>query len=537
MSMLLRPSSNLPVDTEYRFWLAVTGTSVTLDKSRKLPHLAGRLEAAFNACRDTWWLLGRQMYEAPGAYIAYAPTCGVFGSDFGLMLAWVYLCRELTEVDETTLVVCDDPWLYRQLADIPGVLAVPAPNLSAREIGARVRGLMSRLKVSLITAQASFRLQPLKKILSRGEPTILVYGHPQSNAEGRDAYFGDMMIWAPYVRRLLHTDCPMDRAKELAADGRTASLHAWGSPFYALTLFTKTWRPLPSHLTGPFGWLVRRAAALENSGGGLAMNRWQMHCQRRWMQTEKPACVIWPWENFNWERDLCRSATAMGIPTYGYQHTVIGPHQLNYSMATNTDGPASLPRRIIANGPAYQAELIERGIPEDRIDIGGAFRFQPLNGSLYDPGGPVFVPLSGNRAVARYQLQAATLIADSGRQVLVKDHPMYPVDFKETETLHRSYKTLMDQTGLSLVLYSTGTSGLEAVLAGIPALRLMLDDRLAIDVLPKNIQVAAITLEDLPAATDQAGQPCSFNWNSILAEVDRDFWTDLFERSDSRTFS
>ena len=45
------------------------------------------------------------------------------------MLAWARLVYNLAEDEEVTLVVCDDPWLFRHLAKINGVNATKPPML------------------------------------------------------------------------------------------------------------------------------------------------------------------------------------------------------------------------------------------------------------------------------------------------------------------------------------------------------------------------------------------------------------------------
>lgn len=86
---------------------------------------------------------------------------------------------------------------------------------------------------------------------------------------------------------------------------------------------------------------------------------------------------------------------------------------------------------------------------------------------------------------------------------------------------------LRDQPALSAVLYSTGTSGLEALLAGIPTARLLLDDRLAIDVLPRGVTVRTATV-DTVAEVFAAGLPRpELAWESVLAPVDDERWREL----------
>ena len=69
----------------------------------------------------------------------------------------------------------------------------------------------------------------------------------------------------PGLARALHTDCPAARAKALAADGATFSLHGFGGPLFALGgLFILTTLFLPDGVAGlirkTFG---RRAKAPE----------------------------------------------------------------------------------------------------------------------------------------------------------------------------------------------------------------------------------------------------------------------------------
>ncbi|CCQ75482.1 hypothetical protein [Magnetospira sp. QH-2] len=518
MTVLLRQSRHLSPTDQWDSWVAVTGTPGGLDPSRCLPGLAERLERAFEAERNTWWAIGRDLGRQSSAEIAHMPTAGSFGSDFGIMLAWSRLVTEAVESGERLLVICDDPWVFRHLAGLSGVDGSAAPGLAFRRLKGALRGFLARTRVALRVARAAKSLPATDQ---SGRAVLLVYGHPSSNTEGFDAYFGDLMRQFPKIGRALHTDCPLRRARELGADGRTVSLHAWGSLWFALTLPLVTWAP---RIEGPLRWLVQRSADLENSGGGPAMNRWQMHCQNRWLRRAKPKRVLWPWENHGWERNLCRAARPAGVPTYGYQHTVIGPHQFNYSSATNWDRGISLPDLIIADGPAYRDEMVAWNIPEDRLVIGGSLRL-PRYGSIpVDPQGPVFVPLSAIPAAAEQQVAAARLLAQAGHRVLVKEHPMYPLAFETQDGLARTDESLAQQKGLSAVLFSTGASGLEAVLMGIPAIRLQLPDRIAINVLPAGVTAPTATLDTVVERFKGQLDPPRVAWDSVLADPDSSLW-------------
>lgn len=104
---------------------------------------------------------------------------------------------------------------------------------------------------------------------------------------------------------------------------------------------------------------------------------------------------------------------------------------------------------------------------------------------------------------------------------------MYPLAFNDVENMTRVETSLPDQTGLSAVLFCTGTSGLEAVLMGLPAYRLMLEDRIAIDILPAGINTPSVTLDDVAEQVTGKVPPPRVNWDLVLAEPDINLWHSL----------
>ena len=325
--------------------------------------------------------------------------------------------------------------------------------------------------------------------------------------------------------RVLHTDCALEQAEKLSGP-RTASLHAWGSPFRALSLVATKWRAkLPDGM--PYHRLVTRAMEIENSGAGPMMTRWQSHCQQRWLEHARPKKVFWPWENFAWERELCRATHRLKIPAIGYQHTVVGQHQINFATRLNPDGASSLPNRILCNGPAYRKELNDWGHAPETLESGGAFRIPCPTRIPYDESAPVFFALSGSTPIALEQITAARMVANTGRRVLVREHPMYPVALKESDNLRRAKKGLLDQTSLSAVVYSTGTSGLEALLAGLPTIRFQPDDRVAVQILPAGLNAVDVTRATIIETLHRLQLPAPVNWEELFAPVNYPLWHNL----------
>lgn len=500
---------------------------MSLDTSRKLPMLEKLLEDTFVQILPLWTKLGIAMANDPGADAARAPTATAYGSDFGICLAWEKIAETLMTRTERCLIVCDDPWLFRHLAGLSGINAGHPPILWPQKAYHFIRGTLARLKVALRVAVLSLTAHPVRIRISSNDSVLLVYSHPQSRADSYDAYFGDLMTKMPRLKRLLHGDSTGNDLNRLLDDKRTAAIHAWGNIADAVRLLFVRWSPKMEGEKERFRWLILRAAAIENGGGGPAMIRWQSYCQERWLKHVKPACVCWPWENHSWERNLCRSAKKYGVKTLGYQHTAVGPHQINYSTATNPDGLSSIPDMVICNGPAYRDEIAAWGVPAERLIIGGALRFKKFQKNCYDPSGPIFIPLSADSQVSQRQIRAAEKLAASKNRVLIKEHPMYPANFRETQYMSRTKQMLTEQKGLSAVVFCTGTSGLEAVLMGVPTYRLILDDKIAIDILPLDVKVPAVTLGDIESQIKLNVAAPSAEWDQIFSEPDMKIWNFL----------
>ena len=524
MAVLLRASSDLGGIAAATPWIAVTGTAGPVGRTAKLADAPRLLEEAFDAIRDQWWALGKALGTTPSAELAHAPTCASYGSDLGIMLAWTHLADSLGAGDDDVLMVCDDPWLYRHLAGRPGVEAGRIPTLWPRRMGLTLRGFGARGWLAARLFVTTLALGGHRRRFPTGAPTLLVYGHPASQANGKDAYFGTLMDMLPGVERLLHTDCPRTRARHLASAGRATSLHAWGSAARALSLLSTRWRPSAGDTDGPHGWLVRRAAPWGGGGAAAASTRWQTLCQEAWLTARRPRAVAWPWENHPWERAFVRAARGLGIATVGYQHTVIGRHMYNQSPASNPDGLASLPDVIVCNGPAYRRQLEARGVPAARLAVGGAFRLPPPKDIVHDTAAPVFVALSSDHDISAQMMAAVEALKDKGRRFVVKDHPMYPFDFAETETVRRTTQVLPEQPALSAVIYSTGTVGLEALLAGLPTLRFRPDGRIAIDILPDGVAAHAVDAASLEETLAAARPPADVDRASVMAAVDLAVW-------------
>lgn len=485
-----------------RRWCSVAAPPPA-NPARRLPGVAAALDAAFERAAPVWLDLAHILGRHEDSRLAHAPSAAGTVSDLGLMLAWTLVVGDLAAGSEDVAVLCDDPWLFRHLTALPGVRAEGSPPpLRRHEWLLALRGLASRLRVGLRMAKAAVSLRWQRRLARPGTPILLVYGHPASRTDGFDAYFGPLMQEISALGRTLHVDCPPERARTLEDGGRTLSLHAFGSPLFALfRLWNARWRP---RCDGPHSWLVRRAAALEGGGGQAAMIRWQIHCQRRWLDAAKPSVVAWPWENHGWERDFAAACRQRGVRSLGCQHATIGRHELNHAAGSLDEPARTLPDRISAVGPVAARRLAEWGIPAGRLAMGGVWRLAPTRPLPFDPAGPVFLALPAQADIARQMLAAGIQLAAAGRRVLVREHPMSPVGFRPDANMETASGPLPQVGAVQAVVFAATTVGLEALLAGLPVVRFLPEGVLANDILPGHPPVPAADAEGLAKAVETA---------------------------------
>ncbi|WP_158699530.1 hypothetical protein [Magnetospirillum gryphiswaldense] len=494
-----------------------------LDPDRWKPDLAEELEQAFDAGLDDWLKAAVDLGGRADAVLAHMPSMAANISDYGVTLAWVRLVRQWATGSDSVLVLCDDPWLFRSLATVPGVRAGAAPNLWRPALKLRLRGLAARVAVSLRMAKTAWLSRGHGARIPTGRPWLLVYGHPSSQADGQDAYFGALMKDIPSLMRGLHVDCPPARAAALAGQGRSLSLHGFGTPLHALGLWRRTWRP-PVEAGD---WLLRRVRDHEAGGGGAAMTAWQIHCQQRWLARVQPSVIAWPWENHGWERALVRAARAAGVATIGYQHAAVGRREWNYAVRGNSDGRGSLPDRILCVGDVHAERLRLLGCPAEMLEVGGALRFADTTMPVHDSSAPLFVALPFDSAIAAEMVEAVRPLAQAGRRVLVRDHPMSPFPFRPSLNLEHCAVPLPQVPAVSVVLYCITTVGLEAMLAGLPTIRFIPTSRPAVDISPEGYAVPCATAKSLAQVLAHPDAPPPLDRQRVFAPINHQRWRAL----------
>jgi hypothetical protein len=523
MSVLLHQSESQIPNSQIDFHLNLTNRNRAIRVGRPIPDIAERLEHGFDKIAPDWWQLGHALSKDENAFLSHTPSCAPNTSDFGLMLTWSLIIENLTKESATTLILCTDPWLFRHLSLIDGVVAGRAPQIWPIALKHALRGWAARIKFMVTAMIKSIKLKRQKHSMPLGKPTLLVYGNPKSQPDGEDGYFGNLMKKQSQLTRVLHVDCPLERARLLSTGDRTTSLDAWGTVFDAFRLPVACWKVSKQNLKTPFKWLIRRAISKENATAQAAAIAWQTICQKHWLEQTRPSVIAWPWENHGWERVLVRQARELNVRTLGYQHSVIGPQMLNYSPASNHDMESSLPDHILCTGPATLNQLLDWGIPKNRLSVGGAFRIPAIRNQKSDPNGPIFLALPFDKRIAQQMVDAAILLIEKGYRFLVKDHPMTPYNFAERDGLKRTEQAYHAIEKLSAVIYAATTVGLESAIAGLPTIRFLPEGIVSLNILPQGVNLPTASALNLEAALKNINL-VKLDREKIFSPISLDIW-------------
>ena len=154
---------------------------------------------------------------------------------------------------------------------------------------------------------------------------------------------------------------------------------------------------------------------------------------------------------------------------------------------------------------------------------------QRITDGKVDSMGPHYVALSAIPGIAQNMMEAIKPLAAKGLRFIVKDHPLYPFKINESANLRRTSKTIPEVTGIASILYATGTPGLEGLFGGIPTFRLMMDDGIALDIMPPGVSAEATTDEGLLEALQNPNIKSPVAWEEVMAPVPFSVWQKLFE--------
>ena len=526
MVAFISTSTNIP-EVKWHFWAGINLKNTPQVMGEEVRGLHLKLEKALENILDDWLRLGRRLGANTSASFAHTPSCALNVSDLGIMLAWDHLVQGWVEGEKTVLVICDDPWLFRHFVSLGAQAISSQPVLGWRTLYLWMRGVFSRTRVAIYAILNMLLLRGQRRSYPIASSAILAYGHPASTTDGYDGYFGNLMREVPNLMRVLHVDCGYEKVRRLSKDGRTYSLHAWGSLWLALSLPLKRWRPRDENFPSRYLWLIRRAAAIEGSTGQAAAIGWQQICHNRWLAEALPNTVTWPWENHAWERHFVAIARNFSVRTLGYQHTPFGRQDYGFSPISNPRGLDNVPDLILCCGQACQETLQDMGYPADRLLLSGSLRFLGFKPPAYDASGPVLFALPYSAIGAVQMAEVANDMFGRGNRVLVKRHPMATKKLDQAHPEIITNTLFQDLPGISALVFANSSIGMEAMFGGIPAIRFLPYGTLLLDATPEGVKVQSAFAGDLEKEIKSTATPTPVNVDRFYGPVDFSLWNSL----------
>lgn len=473
-----------------------------------------RLKAPF---LDLIARLGRAQSDPTAWWAGTLPWKAWGASDLFLLCCYQSLVERLRGANppqglSPALVIVEDPWLLRQLETAGGALW-PA-CLAAAALGAARRAKWALRMAQSLLAQAWHSHGKRPVLPAAGG--IVLYSHLLERSLAADGRWSDHYLpgfeeeLSDLGHPVLRCTYPDDTGWEQALAERSQTvapliLYASWRGFFRALMSLPPAAEGPQRLDGrSIELLLRRERWQDLSRAGRCAAIFLEDCAARFFAATPWKALVFPWENQPQERMLLLAARGSGMKTVGYQHTTVPRLQLPFFSARGEADWAPMPDLVLTSGPYALRLLCEDGMPSDRLRLGGSRRYAHLSAaSTLGPTSSedVLVILPLDECQASHLLAAlarAYPCGGAGFRFLIKAHPAAPLAPK---TLGFPAELVDGDLAAALahcavVVFSGTTSGIEALLAGRPALRYR--PELLLDVDPSELLSDAV----LPTATD-----------------------------------
>lgn len=487
-----------------------------------------------------WWA-GTLAWKDPAA------------SDLFLLCCYQALCLQLAKERKPLAVAVEDPWLLGQLRrDLQGAHGVAfrgEEGLAAARLAAAALGLARRVK--WLGRMVLSRLRQDLHSGGRGPELtaprqVLLYSHlmPRSLVgKWTDHYLTGLdeeLTAAGYkVLRVADTDVTGFEAEVAQRADTIVPLILLASPAAFLRAFLAVPPPArPAALDGvSIDLLLRREWWHDFSRAGrCAVVLLESALEALFKAARFEACV-YPWENQPQERMLVLAARRAGVRTVGCQHTTLPEFMLHFFPGRGETERAPLPDRLLACGPYPLEKLRNEGIPAGRLLLGGSRRYPTAAAPRRAPAGDgVLALLPLDPATTRTLLGAmGRLSRDKGDTIVIKAHPAMSLKNEdlgfEAELADGPLDAVLARCGP--VVFTGTTSGIEAWLAGHPAIRFRAEaqldvdpcDMLGDDDLPTADEWSLpARLAELRARPKLPGAPALKALEGLFSPVDKELW-------------
>lgn len=458
--------------------------------------------------------LGKEQQDQLNWWASKFASKSPFHTDFFLLACYETLIMEIidgkTAVDDEKLIIfIEDPWLFvetKELSRNENVRFIGSPNLLLNKFLCIARGLVYRFLLLgwFISAKSFTRYchRGIKPEATTGNKNGVAIINPADVRAFKDGKYVSAYMPGLYsfyekngIPCFFIYPFPFDisTAKYL---GRNQKI-LW--PLLLEVRFLNVmkriferWRPAfdgeeAITLDGSrFPCLLEREKWLTFSKVGFNLYLIQFDAFNSFFKKKWCSHVIYLFENQPWEKMLCMAAAKNNVKTIGYQHSSFSKLYISHFIGKGEEEFVPLPYRIVTVGDHFAQLFKEGGIPEDKIVVGGTWRYGHLLDAAKDEthtskGSPkkqtilVSLPLDSsilNSMIKNLLSALPQKWLNEKVELWLKPHPVTDrADLAMLDKLspvcrivHKPLNELLDE--VDLVVASTSTTGLEAFLYG-----------------------------------------------------------------------
>jgi hypothetical protein len=431
-------------------------------------------------------------------------------SDLFLLVCYLRLARELLEQavrkEPRLLVVIEDPWLFRQVAEswtdageiqVQGTTSLWRAKARSVLLCVGKRGWwLARIIGNYLRQRWVWGRRP---VAAPTRASVALYSYPLDRCLKGDAGWHDPFL--PHVDSLLESlGYEVRRFSPPEAGGFEREVATRHRYFHPLILYATVsgvcrallafWSPRwPERLViegAAVRYLAEREWWEEIGRSALCVYRLFYECLKGMLRSGHWRWLVYPFENQPWEKLASLCARESGVGTVGIQHAIFSTCSMSYFLGAGEAARMPLPDLICASGPHPVRLLTEGGIPQERLRMPGSVRYGHLGGNGAEQGrtlGPapmsdVLVALPIEINTARHLLSAIRAAFPSGGdeeglRFHIKTHPMCPL--RESDigfpALRAPGEFMKALAICGLVIFAGSTVGPEAMALGRRVLR------------------------------------------------------------------
>ncbi|MCQ9207316.1 MAG: capsular biosynthesis protein [Omnitrophica bacterium] len=232
--------------------------------------------------------------------------------------------------------------------------------------------------------------------------------------------------------------------------------------------------------------LLLRERLLEFSSAGFNLHLMLFDALDAFFKKKWQGACVYVFENQPWEKMLCMAAAKNGVKFSGYQHSSISRFYLSQFIGKEESLFTPLPYKLITSGSHFAELYKEGGIPEERVVVGGAWRYPHMTPRTrhedFTKKTPrskptILIPLGMNMTISKSLLDnifrfISKHSLDGRMNFWVKFHPgSSKRELDKLKSTASKYQIVDEPFDILLkdadiVIYCTSASGLEAFLCG-----------------------------------------------------------------------